>query len=260
MNGFELSDGSLPDPQKQRLPPVIKPQPEDDSEAPICSNNRRGSLSTNQTETTEKYELEESSEFLQPVDSAPIIVDEDDYQALEDIKTKLHVPPSNTHVTYDRVPWTLKIRKEVFSPSETINSPLAINLCFCQIVTDVFSPLCIRLSPEDRSRMKTLLDEYNISLKNVFGNQHKLSTKKNIIDMAKEFPTYFARYFALSSNLNGFGLFKYLFVISNRLYPTTQPTGDAQYLAISHSGVRLVRREKSIPTDYLQASKMPTGN
>ena len=33
-----------------------------------------------QTENTEKYEIDESSEFLQPVDSAPVIVDEDDYQ------------------------------------------------------------------------------------------------------------------------------------------------------------------------------------
>ena len=82
-----------------------------------------------------RYELEESSEFLQPVDSgAPVLVDEDDYAALEDIKTKLYPgPPSTTHYTYDRVPWTLKIRKEVFSPSETLNSPLAINLIFCQV-------------------------------------------------------------------------------------------------------------------------------
>ena len=63
-----------------------------------------------------------------------MLVDEDDYAALEDIKTKLYPgPPSNTHYTYDRVPWTLKIRKEVFSPTETLNSPLAINLIFCQV-------------------------------------------------------------------------------------------------------------------------------
>ena len=121
----------------------------------------------------------------------------------------------------------------MFSPSETVHSPLAINLIFCQIVTDVFSPLCIRLSSEDRSRMKTLLDEYNINLKNIFSGQHKLNTKKNIIEIAKEFPTYFAR-----------------------LYPVTsgQNTEDMQYLAISHSGIRLVRREKSLPTDYLQVN------
>ena len=70
----------------------------------------------------------------------------------------------NFNYSFFRVPWTLKIRKEVFSPSETVQSPLAINLIFCQIVTDVFSPLCIRLSSEDRSRMKTLLDEYRYVL------------------------------------------------------------------------------------------------
>ena len=66
-----------------------------------------------------------------------------------------------------------------------------------------------------------------------FSGQHKLNTKKNIIEVAKEFPTYFAR-----------------------LYPVTsgQNTEDMQYLAISHSGIRLVRREKSLPTDYLQVS------
>lgn len=61
-------------------------------------------------------------------------------------------------------------------------------------MTDVFSPLCIRLTTEERSRMKTLLDEYDIDVKNVFSQQHKLSTKKNIIDMAKEFSIYFSRY------------------------------------------------------------------
>lgn len=188
--------------------------------------------SASYNDLADKYDLEESSEFLQPIDDRPpILVDEDDYQALEETKTTLHPPNTQSFLTYNRVPWTLKIRKEVFSPSETVHSPLAINLIFCQIVTDVFSPLCIRLDSNDRSRMKTLLDEYNINLKNIFSGQHKLSTKKNIIEVAKEFPTYFAR-----------------------LYPVTsgQDSEDMQYLAISHSGIRLVRREKSLPTDYLQ--------
>merc|ERR1712088_854406 len=107
---------------------------------------------------------------------------------MEETKTQIHPPNTQSFFTYNRVPWTLKIRKEVFSPSETLNSPLAINLIFCQIVTDVFSPLCIRFSNEDRSRMKTILDEYSINLKTVFSNSHKLSTKKNIIEVAKDFP------------------------------------------------------------------------
>ena len=43
-------------------------------------------------------------------------------------------------------------------------------------------------------RMKTILDEYEIDLKNYDSQGHKLSTKKNVIDVAKEFAVYFARY------------------------------------------------------------------
>ena len=40
------------------------------------------------------------------------------------------------------------------------------------------------------------------------------------------------------------------------MYPVSSASsGDVQYLAVSHSGVRLVRREKSLPTDYLQVGK-----
>ena len=110
-----------------------------------------------------------------------------------------------------------------------------------------------RLSPEDRSRMKTLLDEYDVNLKNVFSNQHKLSTKKNIMDMAKEFPTYFARLYPVSPATTGGGGHK---DSSGSQHQREESSGgDAQYLAVSHSGVRLVRREKSLPTDYLQVGK-----
>lgn len=85
--------------------------------------------------------MEESSEFLEPVDTTPMrspneVEDDgadDDYQTLERIKSVVHPPYSATHFSYNRVPWTLRVRKEIFSPSETINSPLAINLIFCQV-------------------------------------------------------------------------------------------------------------------------------
>ena len=62
-----------------------------------------------------------------------------------------------------------------------------------QIVSDVFSPTCARLSPSERARMKTLLDEYEVDLGNAADGDHRLSTKKNIIDMARDFQVYFAR-------------------------------------------------------------------
>ena len=54
------------------------------------------------------------------------------FQTLEDVKTVLHKPHSAANFAYDRVPWQLKIRKEVFSPGEEVRSPMAVNLIFCQ--------------------------------------------------------------------------------------------------------------------------------
>ena len=54
------------------------------------------------------------------------------FQTLEDVKTVLHKPHSAANFAYDRVPWQLKIRKEVFSPTEEVRSPMAVNLIFCQ--------------------------------------------------------------------------------------------------------------------------------
>ncbi len=115
----------------QQPPPPIKPA-EGNLKVPEL---KRNASTTSTCGTAEKFELEESSEFLQPIDDGQnrVMVDEDDYQTLESIKTVLHPPNTQNFISYNRVPWTLKIRKEVFSPSETAQSPLAINLIFCQV-------------------------------------------------------------------------------------------------------------------------------
>ena len=124
-------DGSLPDPSREMNPPAPPPPPI----KPGSKIERH--LSANSSNlTTEKYDLEESSEFLQSIDDRPPIIvqdQEDDYQALEEVKTQYHPPNTHQFFTYNRVPWTLKIRKEIFSPSETVHSALAINLIFCQV-------------------------------------------------------------------------------------------------------------------------------
>ena len=56
-----------------------------------------------QCHNVSRFELEESSEFLEPVDRFQ--AEENDYAALEEIKTKVHPPASNTHFAYNRVPW-----------------------------------------------------------------------------------------------------------------------------------------------------------
>ena len=72
------------------------------------------------------------------------ILDELEYQGLEESQTRIHPPNSNIHFSYNRVPWRLRIRKEVFSPSEQISDAATVHLIFCQIVADTFSPLCMR--------------------------------------------------------------------------------------------------------------------
>merc|ERR1719357_1219517 len=226
-------------PDSRKPPPPVAPVLNGDIVDGYRRKNdreRRESVSTHQTEKTERYELEESSEFLQPtIDDhdrrAQNILDELDYQAMEEMQTRLHPPNSNMHFSYNRVPWKLKVRKEVFSPSEQLTNPTTIHVVFCQIVFDTFSPLCIRLTQSERRKMMGYMDKYDIDPKNVHSSQHKNSTKINILAMAKDFSTYFSRIYPVASS---------------------DQDVDVQYLAVSHTGVKLVRREKSLPTDYLK--------
>ena len=68
------------------------------------------------------------------------------FQTLEDVKTVLHKPHSAANFAYDRVPWQLKIRKEVFSPGEEVRSPMAVNLIFCQAQSVLTDPRLISVS------------------------------------------------------------------------------------------------------------------
>ncbi|CAF5129873.1 unnamed protein product, partial [Rotaria magnacalcarata] len=65
--------------------------------------------------------------------------------------------PTRGFLTYHNIPWKLKIRKEVFSPIETFDQPLLIDLLYLQIVYDTFSTICIRISESERTNMKTFL-------------------------------------------------------------------------------------------------------
>jgi hypothetical protein len=61
------------------------------------------------------------------------------------------------YLTYQNISWKLKIRKEVFSPNETFDQPILIDLLYQQIVYDTFSAICIRISEAERTNMKTFL-------------------------------------------------------------------------------------------------------
>ena len=61
--------------------------------------------------------------------SLPRYLSDPEYSKIRSLLPRIDVNKNSSNFR------TLKIRKEVFSPSETLNSPLAINLVFCQVKT-----------------------------------------------------------------------------------------------------------------------------
>lgn len=159
--------------------------------------DRRSSVTTDKLE---RIEIKEWPEFLKPVlppEEKPEIE-----KVQEVINTKLYPQTSTAHFTYNKVMWTLRVKKEVFAPNETLNSPLALHLVFCQVAYDVLATSNIRITKEDRQNMLKMLDNYGITLDNLQSTQHKITIKKNVVDMAKQWPLYFARIFPVSVRLD----------------------------------------------------------
>ncbi|XP_046586212.1 unconventional myosin-XV isoform X1 [Neodiprion lecontei] len=184
---------------------------------------RRSSVaSTHHTDKMERIEIEEWPEFLKPV--LPPVEKPEIEKAQEVVDTKLYPQASTAHFTYNRVTWTLRVKKEVFAPNENLTSPLALHLVFCQVAYDVLATSSIRINKEDRQNMLKMLDNYGINLENLQSTQHKITIKKNVVDMAKQWPIYFARIFPVSIGPQ---------------HP------EAQHVAVSHHGVRLIKRTTS---------------
>lgn len=144
-------------------------------------------------------------------------------------------------VTYNRVSWLLRVRKEVFSPSEALGPPAALHLMFCQIVADVYGTTpCLRLSQNDRRAGMNMLSGYGVKPENL-NSPHRAHIKRNIIELARTWPLYFARLFPVSgaaqvSEVETMGRYRVKNVICLQL-------SDVQLLAVSHWGVHLVKRE-----------------
>ncbi|KZC05600.1 Unconventional myosin-XV [Dufourea novaeangliae] len=182
--------------------------------------DRRSSVaSTHRTDKMERIEIEEWPEFLRPV--LPPAEKPEIEKVQEVMNTKLYPQTSTAHFTYNRVTWTLRVKKEVFAPNETLNSPLALHLVFCQVAYDVLATSSIRITKEDRQNMLKLLDNYGVTLDNLQSTQHKITIKKNVVDVAKQWPLYFARIFPVSIGPQ---------------HPETQ------HVAVSHHGLRLIKR------------------
>ncbi|XP_074649564.1 unconventional myosin-XV-like [Tubulanus polymorphus] len=151
-------------------------------------------------------------------------------QTIETIVSQLHSANSAPFYMYTRVPWQIQIRKEVFSPSERLDNPLALTLIFCQVAQDVFVTNCVRINKDERVKMRSLLESHGVTSENFTSPTHKSYVKKMVVEAAREWPVYFSRLFPVMCEKE--------FV-------------DTEMIAVSHSGVRYIRREKDFVDESL---------
>lgn len=189
------------------------------------------------TQDTERDKMDEWPEFMRPIKTpppshpSPTIPKSPAQRNTPSPKTassRLVPLGAAASVTYSRVPWQLRVRKEVYSPLETLGtSPGALHIVFCQVVMDVYgTTACIRLNQSEKRAGITMLSGFGVTAEN-FNAQHRANVKRNIIELARTWPLYFARLF----NVTG-----------------AAQLADVNYIAVSHWGLHFVnRREVPVP-------------
>ncbi|KAJ8001329.1 hypothetical protein DPEC_G00168410 [Dallia pectoralis] len=140
---------------------------------------------------------------------------------VENIQTQLYHSPTEEHYTYTNVSWKIYLRKEVFYPKDSFNHPLVLDLIFKQIVNDTLSEACVRITSQERLKMKSVFEQYHID-QNMDSVDE--SVKKAVVTAAREsWDIYFSRLFPASGSVG---------------------TG-VQVLSVSHRGIKLLKTVKS---------------
>uniref|UniRef100_A0A8C5KEC4 Unconventional myosin-XV n=1 Tax=Jaculus jaculus TaxID=51337 RepID=A0A8C5KEC4_JACJA len=172
---------------------------------------------------------EEAVALVKPVTSAPRpsivptpVLPSRSLEPLEDPKqTQLHHPVNPNFYGYQDAPWQIFLRKEVFYPKDSFNHPVQLDLLFRQILHDTLSEACLRISEEERLRMKALFAQNQLDTQRPLATE---SVKRAAVSMARDsWEVYFSR-----------------------LFPATGSVGTGvQILAVSHTGIKLVRMVKA---------------
>ena len=112
---------------------------------------------------------------------------------------KVHPLNNTACITYSRIPWSLRVRKDYFTPAENLGSPQVLHIIFCQIVSDILNLTpCLRLTPNERKAGLSMLNNYDINEDNFTGKQHTMRIKRHVIDLARSWALYFSKLFLVS--------------------------------------------------------------